>query len=376
MKPLSKYKNEKLKVYSGAPIKKGFYKRNLNKAYNLYIGQTWQPSGLQKVKKTQRETFSQKIDNYMKDYKKFKKKYNFPIQKDNSIIIEKDYDEFEAQKMILLNKISDNFDNYLEKDFFQYTDNLINYIDENNDNEISLLKTTQTLKDYNNRLYLNINNIQSDVNSILNEKKDKKDKIMLYNITNEEKIEENNDEQFDEINEENIMGKNEKGKKENIDEKNDDILKKENCGNNEKKDVNQDNKIKAKEDNDLMQDTSNNNKNEKDFNLIQDNDKDFKECTEIPLFQSIIKNDYIKAYSPHDYFNEQFKKNLEEIEKLNKKETNVKIDNENDNEYNNEFNNLEIESQHESKVESEINRAQIIGNDEDYEDEEYKFEDY
>ena len=62
MKPLSKYKNEKLKVYSGAPIKKGFYKRNLNKAYNLYIGQTWQPSGLQKVKKTQRETFSQKID--------------------------------------------------------------------------------------------------------------------------------------------------------------------------------------------------------------------------------------------------------------------------------------------------------------------------
>jgi hypothetical protein len=110
--------------------------------------------------------------------------------------------------------------------------------------------------------------------------------------------------------------------------------------------------------------------------LIHDNNNDYKECSELPLFESIIKNDYNKAYSPHDYFNEQFKKNLEETKKLNEKENNVKIDNEDDNEYENEFNNLEIESQHESKVESEINRAQIIGNDEDYEDEEYKFEDY
>ena len=372
MKPVTKYKNEKPKVYSDAPVKKGFYKRNLNKAYNLYIGKNWQHSRLQKTKKIQGETFSQKIDNYMKDYKIFQKKLNFPIEKDNSIIIEKDYDEFEAQKMILLNTISDNFDNYLEKDFFQYTDDLINYIDENNDNEISLLKTTQTLKDYNNRLYSKINNSQSKINLILNEEKDEKDKIRLYNIKNEEKIEENNDEQIDEINEENIIDKNEKGKMESNDGKSDDNFKKENCENNKKKDENKDDNIKTKNDNDL----SNNIKNEKDINLIQDNNNDYKECTELPLFESIIKNDYNKAYSPHDYFNEQFKKNLEEIEKLNEKENNVKIDNEDDNEYENEFNNLEIESQHESKVESEINRAQIIGNDEDYEDEEYKFEDY
>ena len=371
MKPVSKHKNEKIKVYSDAPVKNGFCKRNLNKDYNLYIRKIWQPSGLKKVKKIHQETFSQRIDNYMKDYKIFKKKFNIPIQKDNSIIIEKDFEEFETQKMILLNTISDNFDNYLSKDFFQYTDDLINYKDENNDNEISLLKTIQTLKDYNNRLYSNINKSQSEINSILDKENEEKDKIKLYNISIEEKIKEINDEEFDEINIENIMDKNEKGKMENNIGKSDVYLKKENCENNKKKKVEkQENNIKTKEDNNLIKDISNNIRNEKDINLIQDN-KNFKERDELPLFKYIINSDYNKAYSPDDCFNEEFKKNLEEIEKLNEKETKDKIDND----YDNEFNNLEIESQHESKLESEINRAQIIGNDEANEDEDYIFED-
>ena len=50
--------------------------------------------------------------------------------------------------------------------------------------------------------------------------------------------------------------------------------------------------------------------------MIQDNNN-FKESAELPLFKYIINSDYNKTYSPEDCFNEEFKKNLEEIEKLN-----------------------------------------------------------
>ena len=75
--------------------------------------------------------------------------------------------------MILLNTITENYDDYLERDFFKTTDNLINDLEEDSYNGSSLLKTTQTLKDYDNRLFSNINNNQNEMNSIFDEEKEK-----------------------------------------------------------------------------------------------------------------------------------------------------------------------------------------------------------
>ena len=274
-----KYKvDEKLKIYSGAPVNKGFYNRNLNKAHKLYIDDNWQPPKPRKVKKFKNEKFSNQLDNYMNDYKMLKQKFNFPPEeKEETIVIEKESEEFEEKKMILLNTISENFDNYLERDFFKTTDNLINDLEENNYNESSLLKTTQTLKDYDNRLFSNINNNQNEINSIFDEEKEEQDKNeSLNNIKEEAKIDENNEEQIDENNEE-----------PNRNPKN------ENNGNEPEQDNNsvrreEDNSVRREEDNSVRREEDNNVRREEDNNVRREDDNSFKERETDPKKDEVI----------------------------------------------------------------------------------------
>ena len=325
-----KYKvDEKLKIYSGAPVNKGFYNRNLNKAHKLYIDDNWQPPKPRKVKKKKIEKFSNQLDNYMNDYKMLKQKFNFPPEeKEETIVIQKDSEEFEEQKMILLNNISDNFDYYLDKDFFKTTDNLINDLEEVNYNETSLLKTTQTLKDYDDRLLSIINN-QNEMNSIFDEEKEEQDKNeSLNNIKEEAKIEENNEEQIDENNEEHEQENNEAEDKENNNGENN-----ENNGN---KPEQEDNSIKREEDNVIQREDDNviqreddNNVQREDDNIVQKED------------DNIVQR--------------------EDDNSIEKRKTDTKNDN------------PKVESHHESRVLSENSQGKILGTDDDNDDEDYHF---
>ena len=325
-----KYKvDEKLKIYSGAPVNKGFYNRNLNKAHKLYIDDNWEPPKPKKVKKIRNEKFSIQLDNYMYDYKMLKQKFNFPPEeKEETIVIQKDSEEFEEQKMILLNNISDNFDYYLDKDFFKTTDNLINDLEEVNYNETSLLKTTQTLKDYDDRLLSIINN-QNEMNSIFDEEKEEQDKNeSLNNIKEEAKIEENNEEQIDENNEEHEQENNEAEDKENNNGENN-----ENNGN---KPEQEDNSIKREEDNVIQREDDNVIQREDD-NVIQREDDNIVQREDDNIVQR------------------------EDDNSIEKRKTDLKNDN------------PKVESHHESRVLSENSQGKILGTDDDNDDEDYHF---
>ena len=325
-----KYKvDEKLKIYSGAPVNKGFYNRNLNKAHKLYIDDNWEPPKPKKVKKIRNEKFSNQLDNYMYDYKMLKQKFNFPPEeKEETIVIQKDSEEFEEQKMILLNNISDNFDYYLDKDFFKTTDNLINDLEEVNYNETSLLKTTQTLKDYDDRLLSIINN-QNEMNSIFDEEKEEQDKNeSLNNIKEEAKIEENNEEQIDENNEEHEQENNEAGDKENNNGENN-----ENNGN---KPEQEDNSIKREEDNVIQREDDNVIQREDD-NIVQREDDNIVQREDDNIVQR------------------------EDDNSIEKRKTDTKNDN------------PKVESHHESRVLSENSQGKILGTDDDNDDEDYHF---
>jgi len=340
-----KYKvDEKLKIYSGAPVNKGFYNRNLNKAHKLYIDDNWQPPRPKKVKNLKNEKFSNQLDNYMNDYKILKQKFNFPQEeKEETIVIQKDSDEFEEQKMILLNTISENFDNYFEKDFFKETDNLINDLEEDSYNERSLLKTTQTLKDYNARLLSYINNNQNEMNSILDEEKEELDKNeSLNNIKEEAKIEENNEEQIDENNEEHEQENNEIGGMEDNNGENNENPKNDNNGN--ELDQNENN-IKREEDNSIKREEDNSIKREEDNSIKREEDNSIKR----------EEDNNVRREEDNNV-------RREDDNSIKENGTDDKID---------EIINQRVESQHESKVLSENNQGKILGTDDD--DENYDF---
>ena len=146
----SKYRcDEKLKIYSGAPVDKGFYKRNLKKAkplyMNSYVNNT--PSKYFE-KKNEDKAFNQMLDSYYKDYNKLNKKYKFgkgDEEETNTI----DYNLYQFKKK----KVRNIFDLYVPRvddGDFDLTDDLINNMDDGK-NE-TLINNTQLREDYNMRL--------------------------------------------------------------------------------------------------------------------------------------------------------------------------------------------------------------------------------
>ena len=373
-----KYKvDEKLKIYSGAPVNKGFYNRNLNKAHKLYIDDNWQPPKPKKVKKFKNEKFSNQLDNYMNDYKMLKQKFNFPQEeKEETIVIQKDSEEFEEQKMILLNTISENFDNYLDKDFFKTTDNLINDFEEDNYNENSLLKTTQTLKDYEDRLSSIINNNQNEMNSIFDEEKEEQDKNESLNkIKEEAKIEENNEEQIDENNEEHEQENNEVGDIENNNGENNGNLQNENNGIEPEQHENsikreEDNSIKREEDNSIKREEDNSIKREEDNSIKREEDNSIKREEDNSVRREEDNN--VRREEDNKVRREEDNKVRREDDNSVRREGDNSIKEKETDPTNGEIINQRVESQHESKVLSENNQAKILGTDDDN-DEDYHF---
>lgn len=332
---------DKVKVYSGAPVNKGFYNRNLNKANKLYIKDNWRPPKPKPIKKITKITFNQKIHNYMDEYKILKQQFNFPEEEKQIKFTDKNYNKLDREKLSIINKIFDEGDDFSQKENFNnfdMVDKIFNsmkddkYFDNNKD--LSFLKTTQNINDYNMRLYQLENEIEKENQSSSQIVEDDKN-ISLNNINNEGKIDENNEEQYTDNNPENEDqnedNNNEKDNNINIkDENNKNVLIK-----NEEKIINQNTN-----ENDILK--------EKNINTNNNN--------EYPLFESLIQFNYNKEYSPYNYYNEEYKKKIDELEELDENEKKIDIisnkiteeDNQ-DFDYENEFRNEE-NSYNESKV--------------------------
>ena len=364
--------NEKLKVYSGAPINKGFYERNLTKAHNLYVKKDWHPPGPKMMKKTHKKSFNQKIDNYMNDYKLLKQKFNLPELEEETKeipIIETNTDEFEEKKILISNHILDDLEIYFDKNYFMNSDNIIDSMkDDKNfkvkNKDFSYLKNIPNTKDYEFRLYQKENELVEELNNdeiknnfvnnedIIDENNENKNNSM-NDINNEAIIDENNDDQFDDNNKEQIIDNNEDEQIiENKDEDNYDNKINENGKNIEEEKINNENHI---------------NKDE----ILKN--KNLNENNEYPFYESILRSDYNNEYVINTYCSDEYKKNLEEMEDITENIKNIKANEENkeepDNEYENEFENeKKEEDEYENEFRKEENKIENM-EEHDYENE-------
>ena len=176
MKPgifLPKYKlNQKLNVYTGAPVNKGFYERNLQKAKTIYMNKCCK-TPKKFFRRKEDRAFNQLINNYYYDYNKFQKKHKFipqiqkPIKKqDNNI----NFNQYELKKknLSVLFFTYDSRNN--EEANFDITDKLINSMFTGKDD--TLIKTTQIRNDYEMRLNENKKK-EPKHNNFINDDEDK-----------------------------------------------------------------------------------------------------------------------------------------------------------------------------------------------------------
>ena len=267
--------DNKLRIYSKAPLTKSQYYRRLDKIRPRYLDEYYNTPKLNGRK--EEKTFTNVIRNYLNDYNKLKNKYNF-IDDEPKENIDKyknlDLNQYELKKRNL-NLL---FFSYEEQDLeginFDLTDNLIDGM--NNGKNDTLLKTTQTKYDYNVRMNINRNEeddkiIEDEDNKIydyeikqkINKKKDNKNK-------NDDNINDNNDNNKDNINNDNIDV--------NINEHN-----------NDKKDISEENtkEVTNLNENDLLGDDN--------FLILKYNDD------KIQLLDDIINGKYQEEYQPPLY---------------------------------------------------------------------------
>ena len=154
--------DEKLNFYSGAPVNKGFFKRNLNKAKKLYMDE-YDRLQQQINKRRQDREFHEILSNYYNDFNKLKKKHPF-LQNHGDFNKPKkpqnfDFNQYELKKKNIsaLFFKYDNFENDLD---FDVTDELINSM--NDGNNKSFLNSFEIREDYKKRLALNKRNEGKD----------------------------------------------------------------------------------------------------------------------------------------------------------------------------------------------------------------------
>ena len=201
--------DNKLRIYSKAPLTKSQYYRRLDKIRPRYLDEYYNTPKLNGRK--EEKTFTNIIINYLNDYNKLKNKYNFIDDKSKENIDKYknlDLNQYELKKRNL-NLL---FFSYEEQDLeginFDLTDNLIDGM--YNGKNDTLLKTTQTKYDYNVRMNINRNEEDDkiiedednkiydyEINQKINKKKDNKNK-------KDDNNNDNNENNKDKINNDNI----------------------------------------------------------------------------------------------------------------------------------------------------------------------------
>ena len=152
--PKSFKQNQKLNVYSGAPVNQGFYKRNLGQAKKLYMDE-YDRLKQQILKRRQDRELENILSKYYDEYNKLAKKHPYLGKYKNYDEPKKqktfDYNQYEIKKKSI-NAIFFKSDNN-ENDFdFQKTDDLIESMYDGLN--ISYLNNLEIKEDYNKRLSL------------------------------------------------------------------------------------------------------------------------------------------------------------------------------------------------------------------------------
>ena len=292
MKPsiyLPKFRvNEKMSVYSGAPVNKCFYERNLNKARTNYMNNFCYITPKKFFRRRQDKAFNQLLNNYYEDYNKFQKKHKFrkippkPIKKDDFNF---NFNHYELKKknlsvLFFMNDLKNN-----EEMDFNMTDKLINSMYIGKDE--TLIKTMQIKNDYEKRL--NDNKKNKDI-----------DEIQYNNFIND------ND-------------KNQLLKREKKIEFKEDISSGDQSSsikiNKDKTELKKINKIKEQDDENIFF-------LENGDNILNDNYLKFKNNvfldSKLPLFKDIINSNFNDNYEPPIYIVPQSVLDEEEKNKKNK----------------------------------------------------------
>ena len=164
--------DQKINVYSGAPVNKGFYERNLQKAKTIYMNKCAK-TPKKFFRRKEDRAFNQLINNYYNDYNKFQKNHKFipqyqkPIKKQEDNINFNQY-ELKKKNLSVLFFTYDSRNN--EETNFDITDKLINSMYTGKDD--TLIKTTQIRNDYEMRLN-NKNKKQPKYNNFIDDNRDK-----------------------------------------------------------------------------------------------------------------------------------------------------------------------------------------------------------
>ena len=287
MKPrgyLPRYKcDEKLNVYSGAPVNRGFYERNLNKARPIYLGNCFQSPRYYSRKRKDRE-LNRVLSNYYDDYNKFKHKFKL---KPKNPQLEKNNFNCNLYEIKQKNLSSTFFiyDSRNSKDAdFTMTDDLINSMYDGKNS--TLIKSTQNKKDYELRLI-----------GFKKKKKKKKpkDKFKYNNYIKEE------------------------------DYKNNSEFKEKAASGNQSSSVKNESKLKRSE-NLKVNDEEEEEEKDDEINYLKDGDKDIDDNylklidnnIDSPLLKDILKSDFNVEYKPPKY---QIPQSVLEEEENNKKKS-------------------------------------------------------
>jgi hypothetical protein len=149
---LSNKTNPKLNFYSGAPINKGFYQRNLKQARKLYMDQ-YDRLKQDILKRRQDRELQELLSGYYKDYNKLAKKYpnlsKYEDYEKQNVPKKFDLNQFELKKKNI-NALFFKYDK-LENEFdFELTDKLIDSM--NDGNKMTYLNCFEIREDYKKRL--------------------------------------------------------------------------------------------------------------------------------------------------------------------------------------------------------------------------------
>ena len=288
MKPsgyLPRYKcDEKLNVYSGAPVNRGFYERNLKKAKPIYLaGCPLSPRQYYRKKKDRE--FNKILNNYYDDFNKFKNKFKLKPKIPQPEQANLNYNLYEIKKKNLssLFFIYDSRNN--KGADYNMTDDLINSM---NDGKIStLIKSTQNKNDYESRL--------NGFKKKPKKKKGKKHKIKYNNYIKEE------------------------------DSKNNSEFKEEDVSGNQSSSVKNDSKLKRSE-NVKVNEEEEEEDNDDEINYLKDGDKDIDDNylklinnnIGSPLLKDTLSSNFNEEYKPPKY---QIPQSVLEEEENNKKKS-------------------------------------------------------
>ena len=202
----------KLNIYSGAPVDKGFYERNLNKAKTVYLTDNYQ-NPKKYLRKREEKAFNKVLNNYFNDYKKLQEENFFQPKKTQNINHNSiDINKFELKKRSLNSLFFQNDIKNNKNIDFSKSDQLLYSM--NDYGGESLLLTTQIKKDYEMRLKIedmnkmknNNMNIIEDNFDFNKKNEDDNDKLLgkNKNIKKElESIEENKNEPDNNLEEKN-----------------------------------------------------------------------------------------------------------------------------------------------------------------------------